>query len=485
MRLMQEVHVQPVGLEPLEAMLPAARVERFLAAAQRARAVFGDRTVWHVNATAHGGGVAELLQTLLAYANGAGVENRWLVLDGDPRFFGLTKRLHNMLHGEPGDGGPLDDEQHALYEDVLRANLADLARRVSARDIVVLHDPQTAGLAAGLRATGALVVWRCHVGRDEPNAVSEAAWGFLRPYVEQAQAFVFSRRAYVPDWARARPVAVIPPSIDPLSVKNMPLSRVQVDAVLAQVGLVAGGDPDGRMSFVRRDGTSGALRPHWRTGGLLVDGAPPPPSAPLVVQVSRWDRLKDMAGVMEGFTRAVDDDGLDGAELMLAGPEVSGVADDPEGAQVLGECREAWRRLPPLIRRRVHLVTVPMDDPDENALVVNALQRHAAVVVQKSLVEGFGLTVTEAMWKARPVVASRLGGIQDQITDGRDGLLVEDPHDLDTFATVLRRPLGDAGLAARLGAAAHARVLEEYLGDRHLEQYVDLLAELVTGADVP
>jgi trehalose synthase len=480
---MQEVRVQPVGLEPLAALLPTPRVERFLAAAERARAVFGDRTVWHVNATAHGGGVAELLQTLLAYANGAGVENRWLVLDAEPRFFALTKRLHNMLHGEPGDGGPLGDDEHALYEDVLRTNLTDLAARVSPRDIVVLHDPQTAGLAAGLRATGALVVWRCHVGRDHQNAVSEAAWAFLRPYVEQAHAFVFTRHEYVPDWARSANVAVIPPSIDPLSVKNMPLSPEKVEVVLAQVGLVAGGDPDGRIPFVRRDGTSGALRPHWRTGGLLVDGPPPQPSAPLVVQVSRWDRLKDMAGVMEGFARALDDDGLDGVELMLAGPEVSGVADDPEGAEVLSECREAWRRLPPVVRRRVHLVTAPMDDPDENALVVNALQRHAAVVVQKSLVEGFGLTVTEAMWKARPVVASRLGGIQDQITDGRDGLLVEDPHDLDAFATVLRRPLGDAGLAARLGAAAHSRVLEEYLGDRHLEQYVDLLAALVTGAD--
>jgi trehalose synthase len=187
--------------------------------------------------------------------------------------------------------------------------------------------------------------------------------------------------------------------------------------------------------------------------------------------------------VMEGFVRAVDDDDLNGAHLMLAGPEVSGVADDPEGAEVLDECREEWNHLPAAVRRRVHLACIPMDDADENAIIVNALQRHAAVVVQKSLVEGFGLTVTEAMWKGRPVVASKLGGIQDQIVHDRDGLLVEDPYDIDEFAKVLRWPLGDAGLADRLGTAARARVLEEYVGDRHLARYVELFSSLVRRSD--
>ena len=211
---------------------------------------------------------------------------------------------------------------------------------------------------------------------------------------------------------------------------------------------------------------------------------PPPVGVPLVVQVSRWDRLKDMAGVMEGFARAIARDDLGGAHLVLAGPEVSGVADDPEGAAVLAECRKEWHDLPAPVRRRVHLAAIPMDDADENAIIVNALQRHATVVVQKSLVEGFGLTVTEAMWKGRAVVASKVGGIQDQITDGRDGLLVADPHDGEEFARVLRRPMADKALAARLGTAAHARVLEEYVGDRHLEQYVDLFVRLVADPEL-
>jgi trehalose synthase len=264
-----------------------------------------------------------------------------------------------------------------------------------------------------------------------------------------------------------------------LAVKNMQLSPEVVTTVLARVGLIQDSGRTGPVGFSRRDGTPGTVRPHLGSGGLLIGSDPPPLGVPLVVQVSRWDRLKDMPGVMEGFVRALADDDLGGAHLVLAGPEVSGVADDPEGAQVLAECREEWRHLPGAVRGRVHLASIPMDDVDENAIIVNALQRYATVVVQKSLVEGFGLTVTEAMWKGRAVVASKVGGIQDQITDGSDGLLVEDPYDIEEFARVLRGPTVDGTLALRLGAGAHARVLEHYLGDRHLSQYVDLFSRLV------
>ena len=478
---MKEVIVGPISVERLAAILPDERAARLAAAVERARTAFGDRVVWHVNATAHGGGVAEMLQTLLAYGNAAGVENRWMVLDGDAGFFAITKRLHNILHGEPGDGGNLGVAERAHYEEVLRSNLAVLVDLVSPGDIVLAHDPQTAALTAGLREHGAHVVWRCHIGRDRPNDLTQVGWDFLRPYLTRAEALVFSRREYAPGWVDEDRLVVIPPSIDPFAVKNMPLPPEVVIATLAQVGIVADGPRSGPVDFVRRDGGAGTVRTHRSSGGLVHGGDPPPADVPLVVQVSRWDRLKDMAGVMEGFVRAVAASDLGGAHLVLAGPDVSGVSDDPEGAEVLAECLDQWQRLPPTVRGRVHLASIPMDDADENAIIVNALQRQAAVVVQKSLVEGFGLTVTEAMWKARPVVASRLGGIQDQITHGRDGLLV-DAHDLDELAGELRRSLEDPALAARLGAAAHARVLSEYVGDRHLEQYVELFSRLVSGS---
>jgi trehalose synthase len=246
--------------------------------------------------------------------------------------------------------------------------------------------------------------------------------------------------------------------------------------VLSRVGLVQDAYSGDELTFFRRDGSPGVVRPH---GDLVVEGPPPPAGARTVVQVSRWDRLKDMAGVMTGFASHVDT--LPGdVHLMLVGPEVSGVTDDPEGAEVLAECRAVWHELPERARRRIHLVAVPMDDVDENAHIVNAVQQQATVVVQKSLVEGFGLTVTEAMWKGRPVVASAVGGIQDQIVHRREGLLLQDPHDLDGLAEALDEILRDEVLAASMGAAARTRVQDQFLGDRHLTQYVELFAALLS-----
>jgi trehalose synthase len=184
-----------------------------------------------------------------------------------------------------------------------------------------------------------------------------------------------------------------------------------------------------------------------------------------------------MAGVLTGFAEHLPDLPPD-VHLMLAGPETAGVTDDPEGAEVFEECRALRAERPAEVQQRIHLCSLPMDDTDENAFLVNALQRHATVVVQKSLVEGFGLTVTEPMWKGRPVLASRVGGIQDQIVDGDNGLLLRDVGDLEEYAAALGRLLGDDELAQRLGEAAHESVRDRYLGDRHLMQYVDLFERL-------
>jgi trehalose synthase len=318
-------------------------------------------------------------------------------------------------------------------------------------------------------------VWRCHIGRDTPTDLSETGWEFLRPHLEEASAFIFSRLAYAPAWVPAQQLWIIPPSLDPFSAKNTELSPADVDAALRVAGLVDTDKVYGSLVFTRRDGRNGVVRSHR---GLVLDGAAPVSrDARLVLQVSRWDHLKDMAGVLRGFAAHLEDLPPD-AHLMLAGPDVTGVSDDPEGAQVLEECQDVWKSLAPQARARTHLVRLPMDDIDENAHLVNALQRRAAVVVQKSLVEGFGLTVTEPMWKSRPVVASAVGGIQDQIIDGESGLLLADPLDLDAFAGLLRDVLVDEEYARMLGTGAHSRVLDAYLGDRHLTQYVDLFEKL-------
>ena len=472
---MRGVQVEAIPLARLEALLAPERVERLRRHVVRAQRLLDGRVVWNVNATAQGGGVAEMLEALLAYARGAKVDARWLTLSGNPEFFTITKRLHNVLHGSPGDGGELGDRQRERYEAVLAANLESLRALVRPGDIVLLHDPQTAGLVEGVRKLGAHTIWRCHIGRDTPNPTSRMGWEFLRGFIEPADAFIFSRREYRPEWVPRDRTWCIPPSLDPFTAKNAPLPPSDVAVTLRLAGLVQAHSPDGSQRFTRRDGSPGVVRPH---SGLLRDGGTIPGNAQLVLQVSRWDRLKDMRGVLIGFA-----EGLDrlppGAHLLLAGPEVDGVTDDPEGAAVLAECMSAWRNLPARARERVHLACLPMDDIDENAHLVNALQRHAAVVVQKSLVEGFGLTVTEPMWKGRPVVATAIGGIQDQIDDGVSGLLLPDPYDYGRFGEQVCKLLYDEEWSARLGAAAHTRVQDRFLGDRHLIQYVELFESLL------
>lgn len=463
-----------IGTHPLERFRPLlgedfAEIEKVAAWAQTA---FAGRAIWHLSSTSRGGGVAELLQTLLPYARDAGVDVRWVVLREGPEFFAVTKRLHNHLHGAPGDGGALDDDARRVYEEVSRANVEALESLIQRGDIIYLHDPQTAGMVAPLCERGLRVVWRCHVGVDRPNDLVRGAWDFLRPYVEHAEAYIFSRREYLWEGLDEGKAWFMPPVIDPFSSKNQVLEPDVVVAILKEIGLVADG-LEALPVFERADGTPGRIE---RKATILQE-EPALDGAKVVAQVSRWDRLKDPLGLIEMLARHLDDPAL---HLVVAGPDTAGVADDPEGAVVYGEACEAWRRLGDEDRRRVHLVSLPMRDVEENGAMVNAIQRRADVVVQKSVAEGFGLTVAEAMWKRRPVVGSCVGGIQDQIVDGKSGLLVADPHDVASFARAVEGLLADPERAREIGEAAHQRVIDRYLAVHRLREYVELLGALIS-----
>jgi trehalose synthase len=468
----QEVRVPPISPERLREVLDPADWREFEKNIARANHVFEGHVIWMVSSTAAGGGVAEMLRSFLAYTRGVGVNVRWLVMTGTPEFFQITKRLHNLLHGSRGDGGDLGEAEWRVYEAVCVANAEHLAALVRPSDIVLLHDPQTAGMVPRLKQTGAPVVWRSHIGAERPNELVHKAWRFLEESLRPADACVFSRHAYVPEWANAVRTEIIQPSIDAFSPKNQELDDHTVQGVLTHVGLAVDGT-DAPPVYTRQDGTPGRVD---RLCEVLSTGPPPRLEDPLVVQVSRWDRLKDPVGVMLGFAEHVAP--AADAHLILAGPTVHSVADDPEGADVLDEVVTAWQGLSHARRSRVHLSCLPMADIEENATIVNALQRHATVVVQKSLQEGFGLTVAEAMWKSRPVVASAVGGIQDQIEDGVTGFLLEDPTDLDVFGQRVLRLLRNPELAAEIGARAREHVRRNFLANRHALQYIELFASI-------
>jgi trehalose synthase len=465
-----ELSRRPVG--QLEPVIGPDRYANLVRAGTDFKARLDGRSIWNVSSTAVGGGVAEMLHVLGGYASDLDVPNHWRVISGDADFFSLTKRLHNQIHGLPA-GGPLTAAEADHYARMLAANAVELADQVQPGDLVLLHDPQTAGLTAALAAADACVTWRSHIGLDTENDATRGAWDFLRPHLSPAAAYVFSRRQYAPSWVPPEKLAVIPPSIDPFSPKNQDMAESTARAILAAIGVLDGAD-GAPPTFGRRDGSTGTVTRHASITADELPGA----QDQVVLQVSRWDQLKDMAGVMRGFADHVAPAGS--GFLLLVGPAVAGVTDDPEGAGVFADCLLQWRDLPAKVRSRIMLVTLPLEDADENAAMVNAMQRHAAIIVQKSLAEGFGLTVAEGMWKARPVIGSDVGGISDQIAPGT-GILLADPADLHAFGQAVRLLLDNPDEAEWMGRAAQAYISSHYVGDLHLLRYERLFSSLISG----
>lgn len=473
---MSKLQDVPIGTRSLDRFGEYVNPEEFSAAlgiAERTAAALKGRVVWHVNSTAAGGGVAEMLHVLLPYTRGIGIDARWLVLGGDDDFFVLTKRLHHALHGSKGDGSSLGEDARKLYERVAAENAEELVARVKPRDVVILHDPQTAGLVPYMADLGALTFWRCHVGADTKDEQTDLGWALLCPYLDRAAANIFSRRQYIPDCCDHGRSVIIPPSVDPFSPKNQQLDDFAMRSILQTTGIIEGPAGDAAPAFLRADGSPGLV-----ASESVVErhGRPPAWETPLVVQVSRWDPLKDPVGVIRGFAYYLKSNASDKeTHLILAGPDVNAIPDDIEQAGVYSATSAAMSDLPDGIRERVHLARLPMDDLEENGAIVNAIQQHATVVVQKSLKEGFGLTVTEAMWKSRPVLASAVGGIQDQIEHGVHGLLLKDPKDPAEFASHLAELLQNKDRATEMGAAARKRVRETYLGFHSLLAYAHLI----------
>jgi trehalose synthase len=394
------------------------------------------------------------------------------VIGGSVGFCAITKRLHNRLHGFDGDGGPLGEQERSAYEATLAPNADALRTLIRPGDAVILHDPQTAGLIGPIRALGVPVVWRCHVGVDTPNAVVRQAWRFLEPYVRLADAVVFSREAFAWDVVDVRRRVIISPSIDAFSAKNQALGEPTVESILAAAGPRAG--RAGRPAFTRMDGSPDVV--HRRA--TTIDEH----------RLRAEDRyvLQSRVGMCSRTRRA----SLPALPTTLRPaptrtwfmrvPPWRRCQTTPRARPCLRAPTNSGRHSPSSYGPASTSRLLPMDDLQENAAMVNALQRGADVVVHKSVAEGFGLTVAEAMWKARPVVASRLGGIQDQIEHRVSGVLLDDPLDLRAFGTAVSDLLNNPAAATTMGAAAAQRVRSHFLAPHSLLHYSELLRELLS-----
>jgi trehalose synthase len=389
------------------AVAPKGTVDFLLRLAERVQG----RRFLHVNSTREGGGVAEILHRLVPMMNELGVKSAWEVMAGDPDFFATTKAMHNALQGiervftEP------------MLEHYVTVNRANAERLRPAGDLVLIHDPQPAAMIDARRPEGKWV-WRCHIDLSTPQ---RRAWAFLRRFVVRYDAAVFS----LPAFAQTLPIPqfLAYPSIDPLAEKNRRMSQREVRKIL--------------------------------------DILQVPTDKPLLVQVSRFDRFKDPLGVINAYRMVKR---YHDVRLVLAG---GGATDDPEGAQVLQDVREAAGRDADILL---------LELPANAHLQINALQRAAALVIQKSTREGFGLTVAEAMWKGKPVIAGATGGITVQILYGVTGYTVSS---VEGCAYRIRYLLNNPQLMRRMGDAGREHVRQNFLITRHLRDYLSLLAHLV------
>jgi trehalose synthase len=385
---------------------------------QLARQLAGLRVV-HVNSTRWGGGVAEILEKMVPLMRELGLDASWEVIDGTDDFFACTKSFHNALQGKSLS---IPEVLLRTYEEVNAQNAERLRPILEPADVVFIHDPQPAALLRHCPERRGKWVWRCHIDLSRPH---RPVWTYLRQFVAGYDASVFSIAAFAPPMPH--PVFLIPPSIDPLSEKNVPLSPDEVHRVLREFGI--------------------------------------DPRRPILLQVSRFDRFKDPVGVVQAYK--LSKGFVPSLQLVLAG---GGAADDPEGDTVLREVLEAT-----------------MGDPDIHVLssgysdrTINALQTGADIVLQKSLREGFGLTVTEAMWKGKPVIGGNTGGIRLQLLDHRTGFLVDTP---EGAAMRIRYLLFTRPRIRQIGANARELVRQNFLITRHLREYLTLMLALVHGVE--
>jgi trehalose synthase len=365
------------------------------------------RSIEMINSTAVGGGVAEILNRLLPLAEELELNMRWEVMTGGDDFYGVTKAFHNALHGAPYHADPKD------FEIFLACNERNRARLPLDAEFMVIHDPQPAALVDGRKKNGNHWAWRCHIDLSHPH---RGVWDFLDKFVARYDAAMFSS----PEFSRSLPIPqyLFYPAIDPLSEKNRELESGFVARILAE---------------------------------YQID-----PLRPILTQISRFDRLKDPVGVIRAYRivkRYFD------CQLVLAGGSAS---DDPEGAVVLREVQQEANG-----EADIHIIELPAWAP----LEVNALQRASTIVIQKSLREGFGLTVSEALWKKKPVVASAVGGIPVQIIHKHTGLLA---HSVEGTAYQIRFLLSHPEIAARLGENGHEHVKENFLITEKLKRYMTL-----------
>lgn len=461
-------------------------VDDFLSHADSLVGNLQDCTIWMINSTAIGGGVAEMLPSQMRLMRELGINIEWLVIDAsDTRFFNLTKRIHNAVHGS-GDG-QFTEEDREVYEAENRNNIESVLSYIQDGDLVVIHDPQPMPLGRMIREKkNVKLLWRCHIGIDKQNEVTQSVWDWLSGYFDDYDHFVFSLEDYVPDRLKNK-ATIITPAIDPLSHKNRKLQIQKCIGILHQSGIINDREPvlypfySHQVRRVMPDGSFDHVN-HKSPLDIIY--------RPVITEISRWDRLKGFKELMEAFilmknenkkrsdTASLQYKRIEKARLVLGGPDPKFVSDDPEGLGVLQELIEQYKSIDEDLQESIALLLLPLDNPKENALIVNALQYCSSIVVQNSIQEGFGLTATEAMWKHKPVLVSGAAGLVRQVIHNETGIINEDPTDIPGLASTLKDMLNSPLEREAWAYNAQVRVIENFTLFSQLHNWLKLLSDV-------
>ncbi len=455
------------------------KVNHFLEFNKEAVEALKGKTIWMINSTSSGGGVAEMLPSQMTLLRELGVTIEWLVIEAnDQHFFDLTKRIHNAIHGS-GDG-VFTDEDRKVYHAVNQANVEKALSFIQEGDIVVVHDPQPMPLAGMIKKeTDVRLIWRCHIGIDKPNETSRKVWDFLSAYYDDYDHFIYSLKSYIPDNLK-KEVSIICPAIDPLSHKNRVLPIQKCLGILNQAGVVnTVHSPiypafDHQVSRVMPDGSFGQVNAQDEFDIIFC---------PVITEISRWDRLKGFKELMDAFIELKHSNEKNGdkssqqyqrikhAKLILGGPDPKFVSDDPEGLEVLNELIAQYKSINRSLQKDVAILLLPMDNPKENALIVNAIQTVSTIVAQNSIQEGFGLTATEAMWKQRPVLVSGAAGLVHQAKHDEHGKINANPKDIAKLKNTLEEMLQSQKELDNWGYRGQVRVIEKFTLFTQLEEW--------------
>ena len=443
------------------------------------------KTVWMINSTAIGGGVAEMLPSQMRILRELGVSIEWLVIEAkENAFFDLTKRIHNAIHGS--GNGVFKEEDREIYEAVNRNNLAKALELIQDGDIVVVHDPQPMPLAAMIKKEKAVsIVWRCHIGLEEDTEVTDAVWKFLSPYSDDYDHFVFSLPAYAPKSLKDK-TSLIPPAIDPLSHKNRALQLHKNIGILYQSGIMK---EHKAILYHRYNHLVRKVLPNGDFGNVNEQEDLDFLYRPIVTEISRWDRLKGFKELMQAFIQMKLDNRKNGDPdsleykriemtlLVLGGPDPAFVSDDPEGQEVLKELTEQYQSVDSALQNDIAILLLPLDNPKENALIVNAIQRSSSIIVQNSIQEGFGLTATEAMWKRKPILVSGAAGLKFQVEHNKSGIINENPTDIDKLSSTLAYMLNNPKERDKWSFNGQIRVIQNFTLFSQLISWLEVLAK--------